>query len=111
MRKIRNSWLETANALTAGIKPNASAKDANKDRRIVIGNEISIIDSIVIFQIGVSMSKGKLLLTLAHPGLHVNLRLCVFSRLGMSGPKPFDVSDNLAPHISFFMCVCGFFFG
>ena len=29
----------------------------------------------------------------------------------MSGPEPFDVSDNLAPHIAFFMCIGGFFFG
>lgn len=29
----------------------------------------------------------------------------------MSGPKPFDVSDDLAPHIPFLMGVCGFFFG
>ena len=29
----------------------------------------------------------------------------------MSGPEPFDVSDDLAPHIAFFMCIGGFFFG
>ena len=57
------------------------------------------------------MSKGELLLTLAHFGLHVNLSLCDFSGLGVSGPQPFDVSNNLAPHIPFFMCVSGFFFG
>ena len=57
------------------------------------------------------MSKGELLLTLAHLGLHVNLSLCDLSGLGMGGPKPFDVSDDLAPHIPFLMGVCGFFFG
>ena len=29
----------------------------------------------------------------------------------MSGFEPFDVGDDLAPHISFFMRVSGFFFG
>ena len=57
------------------------------------------------------MSKGEALLTLAHLSLHVNLSLCDLSCLGMSGPEPFDVGDDLTPHISFFMCVCGIFFG
>ena len=52
-----------------------------------------------------------MLLTLAHSGLHVNLSLCILRRLEMSGLEPFDVGDNLAPHISFFMRVSGFFFG
>ena len=59
----------------------------------------------------VSVSKGELLLTLAHLGLHVDLSLCDLSGLGMGGPQPLDVSDDLAPHIPFLMGVCGFFFG
>ena len=56
------------------------------------------------------MLKRGTLLTLPHLRFHVNLGLCNLSRLSMRRPEPFDICDNLAPHVSFFMCVRGFLF-
>lgn len=51
--------------------------------------------------------KRRLLLTLPNLRFHVNLGFRDFSGLGMGRPEPFDVCNNLTPHVPLFVCVRG----